>query len=101
MGSKKIETKAYVIAIEYDHTRGQLAKVKLRLDGPNWPVEFSGHMVGDSILAIKRAYDKHLEVKFTIEVPQSDVDEARDLLGSGQDKQAMKKALDILERLDK
>ncbi len=101
MGTKKIETKAYVVAIEYEQNRGQFTKAKLRMDGYSGPVEFSGPMVGNDILAIKRAYDKRMEVKFTIEVPQSDVEEARDLLANGQDKQAIKKALDILERLDK
>lgn len=51
--------------------------------------------------SLHRSFKNRTKVKLTLEIPMSDIEEARDYLANGKDIEAIAKTLDVLERLDK
>jgi len=98
---KTFESKLFVDGIEWSSGIGE--NPVLKVDFVSTFGRSKLVLGGDSSTtrAFKRAYEKNRWVKIIIEVEVSDVEEARELLSDGKNTQAITKALDILERLDK
>jgi hypothetical protein len=106
--TEKFEAKFYVHEVSWNHNPEQYItgackpptlEVTLGSDSGTSRLRLEGHP--SVTAAFMRAYHKNKTIKLTIEADMSDIEEARELLANGQDKQAITKALDILERLDK
>ena len=80
-------------------------------DGQQIKIKFVGGVLCGELTAVShdgqliKLFERSLrdgkQLTISISGEKSDLDEARDLLKQGKDKQAIAKALDILERLDK
>ncbi len=94
------ERPLYMREISVDHPRNGVFRGEAKLVGDG--CELSLRSINMEMMsALERAYRSRARIKMILELPVSEIDEARRLLGIGQNSAAIAKALDILERLDK